>query len=694
MDLVERRWGGPEAFLAKNAELFRSPKASERRDVAFDTLVEQTGGRSTVSQLLNVVADAGGFQRDDSADDSTDSLDGESDGIDQSLSRQKMKDLRSLKKKYKQEEEDEREHLKRIEEKYQLRKEQLEEDIKQLQGQLEDELRKLDKLELDQQQVRSFHGPRCLRFVEGDVFTVVSTSIVVLNVLALIKEMTDERYKDIFFWVDQAFLVFYIVELVLRGLLLQKDLLLGPLREVWWNWLDVFIVLAGIYDQWILTAMNQTSSLLVSAVRILRLLRLIRLAKVVRAFLKSELEWVEEDCFQGFILSAILVNSLLLGVQTDWPDFFLWNALEEVLLVVFLFELLVRVKLHKWRFFTDPSEVPWNLLDTIIVVAAVVDQWMLPIFSFASALIGGKPEWGTDSSEDMGSIFLLLRMARLFRILRLARLIHSLPPLYNLVLGVAYAMQGMFWVLVLTVLLLYICAILAVLLIEKGLLFSDGRPPANLKGIFSGVFESMFVLFLVMNGDFDSVQEILDAIPSTQLACALFMILSNWAILAIFTAVVSENMITTVEDRRRENDDVENKDKTDRSVVKLTELFNDMDKREQGLIYASEFDRILSDEDQEAELCDAAGISSNDLNDLTKLLSHSPADGGEAYILEEDFLTGLKKQNDVANERSMMRLEKKIMALEDKLRHWMQQQAVPSQQGRPQSPQGRMQMRT
>ena len=44
-----------------------------------------------------------------------------------------------------------------------------------------------------------------------------------------------------------------------------------------------------------------------------------------------------------------------------------------------------------------------------------------------------------------------------------------------------------------------------------------------------------------------------------------------------------------------------------------------MDKREQGKIYASEFDRILSDEDQEAELCDAAGISSNDLNDLKKL---------------------------------------------------------------------------
>ena len=55
----------------------------------------------------------------------------------------------------------------------------------------------------------------------------------------------------------------------------------------------------GVYDQWILAAMNQTSSFFVSAVRILRLLRLIRLVKVVRAFLKSDLEWVEQDGFQG-----------------------------------------------------------------------------------------------------------------------------------------------------------------------------------------------------------------------------------------------------------------------------------------------------------------------------------------------------------------------------------------------------------
>ena len=39
---------------------------------------------------------------------------------------------------------------------------------------------------------------RCLRFVEGNVFTVVSTSVVILNVVALVKEMTDEKLL----WLD------------------------------------------------------------------------------------------------------------------------------------------------------------------------------------------------------------------------------------------------------------------------------------------------------------------------------------------------------------------------------------------------------------------------------------------------------------------------------------------------------------
>ncbi|CAK9053148.1 unnamed protein product [Durusdinium trenchii] len=206
------------------------------------------------------------------------------------------------------------------------------------------------------------------------------------------------------------------------------------------------------------------------------------------------------------------------------------------------------------------------------------------------------------------------------------------------------------------------------------MLFADGEMPKNLKGLFPDVGQSMFVLFLVMNSDFEPVQDLLSQVPVSQLFIALFIVISNWAILAIFTAVVSENMITTVENRRMKLEKDESTYRTDRSLVKLKEFFEEIKPGEHELIYTHEFTTFLNDPDKEAELCDAAGISSQDLKDLLKLLSHKPVNNDRSYILEKDFLSGLKQQNDAANERSMMRLEKQIMALEDRLRHWMEEQ--------------------
>ena len=65
-------------------------------------------------------------------------------------------------------------------------------------------------------------------------------------------------------------------------------------------------------------------------------------------------------------------------------------------------------------------------------------------------------------------------------------------------------------------------------------------------------------------------KELLSGYPLTQFFTALFVVISNWAILAIFTAVVGENMITSVEDRRQKQEALESADRTERSVVKLT----------------------------------------------------------------------------------------------------------------------------
>merc|ERR1719424_1669662 len=83
------------------------------------------------------------------------------------------------------------------------------------------------------------------------------------------------------------------------------------------------------------------------------------------------------------------------------------------------------------------------------------------------------------------------------------------------------ALKAMQWVIVLTMLMLYACAIVFTHLVGK----------------------SLFSLFKLMNGDTNIVRSIDDTLGGKMLFVC-FMILANWAILAILTSVVSENMIS------------------------------------------------------------------------------------------------------------------------------------------------------
>lgn len=65
VEIIESKWGGPQAFLEASGELYESHRAiaiDKREESAFDGLVEQTGGRMAVTELLTLTASAGGVQ--------------------------------------------------------------------------------------------------------------------------------------------------------------------------------------------------------------------------------------------------------------------------------------------------------------------------------------------------------------------------------------------------------------------------------------------------------------------------------------------------------------------------------------------------------------------------------------------------------------------------------------------------------
>jgi len=379
--------------------------------------------------------------------------------------------------------------------------------------------------------------------------------------------------------------------------------------------------------------------------------------KTVRAFMESDLSWTEGKHFQLFIMGTIAFNSVVMSLESDLPDFAAWFYVEQALLCIFSFELLVRLRFKGCRFFCDPDDIVWNWMDFVIVCGGIVDQWLMPGITIIQTLLG----MSNGGSVHIGDFMTLLRMARLLRILRLVKLVRNVPPLFTLIVGILKAMQGMAWVLVLTFIVLYAFGLLCVRLFgQTGLAFS-GSAPAAVAGIFPGVLQSMFVLFKVMNGDMDPIKPLLDELPITKLVFVLYMVISSWAILSILTAVVSENMIAATDVHRLEQEREQTEWKQKHARQWLQEVFRHADSNHSGKLDEQEFMGILNDRALAQQICEQTCLGREDIEQIFGLLRTTDK------VSSDDFIEALQIESRAVTERSIMRLEKRILDLQKNL---------------------------
>lgn len=139
---------------------------------------------------------------------------------------------------------------------------------------------------------------------------------------------------------------------------------------------------------------------------------------------------VDSNAFQIFIIAAIIIAGILVGLDTV-PEISekyarLMYVLDRIIIWIFVGELLLKLVVQSpkpWRYFLDG----WNILDFAIVVAC-----FLPIDS---------------------NYVLLVRMVRLLRVLKLVR---AFPKLQLLVSALLKSLPSMGYVAVLMFLLFYI----------------------------------------------------------------------------------------------------------------------------------------------------------------------------------------------------------------------------------------------
>ncbi|PXY31027.1 ion transporter [Prauserella muralis] len=225
---------------------------------------------------------------------------------------------------------------------------------------------------------------------------------------------------------------------------------------------------------------------------------------------------VEDRRFQNFIIAVIIFNAGTLALETSqrilaaFGD--LLHTLDYLALGIFVVELLAKFYVHRSRFFRDP----WNVFDVVVVGIALI------------------PATGP------------LAVLRALRILRVLRLVSLVPSMRKVVAGLLAAVPGMASIAALLGLVVFVAGVMATKL------FGAISP-----GDFGSLGASLFTLFQVMTGEAwpDIADAVMAEAPLAWIFFVVYILVSSFAVLNLFIAVIVSAMEDQLRDEMREEED-------------------------------------------------------------------------------------------------------------------------------------------
>ncbi|MBU3665484.1 MAG: ion transporter [Chthoniobacterales bacterium] len=214
-------------------------------------------------------------------------------------------------------------------------------------------------------------------------------------------------------------------------------------------------------------------------------------------------EFLETPRFEHFIVAVILVNAVVLGLETSKgavASFGPWLvAIDKLCLVVFCLEIGARLMAYRRAFWRSG----WNIFDFAVV---------------AVALVPGAGPWA---------------VLRSLRVLRVMRLLTVIPSLRKVVAAFLHAIPGLGGVLLLMCVFLYTSAVLAVNL------FGEKFP--QWFGTLGGSLFSLFQI-LTLEGWADMAREIMAVYPWAPLFFIPFIIVATFTVLNLFIGIIVSTM--------------------------------------------------------------------------------------------------------------------------------------------------------
>jgi voltage-gated sodium channel len=215
-------------------------------------------------------------------------------------------------------------------------------------------------------------------------------------------------------------------------------------------------------------------------------------------------DWIEHPRLQNFIIALILLNAVLLGLET-WPAAMasagsLIVALDRSILAVFVIELLARLYVLRAAFWRDP----WSVFDFLVVAIALV------------------PASGP---------FAVLRALRVLRVLRLLTMVPSMRRVVGALLA---AIPGLGSIALVLLIIYYVFAVIATNLFA-----------ATFPDWFGSLGRSLYTLFQIMTLESWSMgiaRPVMEKFPYAWIFFVLFILVATFTMLNLFIAIIVNAM--------------------------------------------------------------------------------------------------------------------------------------------------------
>jgi len=228
-------------------------------------------------------------------------------------------------------------------------------------------------------------------------------------------------------------------------------------------------------------------------------------------------DFIESTQVRNFIIGVIIFNAIILGLETSSTMMLnfggLIQALDKICLLVFVVELVLKLVVYRFRFFTNW----WNIFDTLVVAVSLVPS---------------------------GGSFTVLRALRIFRVLRV---ISTAPRLRRVVEGFITALPGMASVFLLMAIIFYIGSVISTKLFG-----------ASFPEWFGTLGQSAYSLFQIMTLESWSmgiVRPVMEKFPYAWAFFIPFIMVTTFAVVNLLVGLIVNSMQDAHQDEENQRTD-------------------------------------------------------------------------------------------------------------------------------------------